>query len=132
MRWGVEQSRNLMTVRAASTVGMPKITDTARKLGVGDYGNYLSFALGAGDTTVSRLVNAYSVLANQGRSVKPTTIDYVEDRNGKVIYRTDNRCVLMGKWDARTGRQPDARPPNRTRQLINPWQPSICRISWKA
>ena len=52
MRWGVEQSRNLMTVRAASTVGMPKITDTARKLGVGDYGNYLSFALGAGDTTV--------------------------------------------------------------------------------
>ena len=37
MRWGVEQSRNLMTVRAASTVGMPKITDTARKLGVGDY-----------------------------------------------------------------------------------------------
>ena len=37
LRWGVEQSRNLMTVRAASTVGMPKITDTARKLGVGDY-----------------------------------------------------------------------------------------------
>ena len=41
-----------MTVRAASTIGMPKITDTARKLGVGDYDNYLSFALGAGDTTV--------------------------------------------------------------------------------
>ena len=37
MRWGVEQSRNLMTVRAASQIGMPKITDTARKLGVGDY-----------------------------------------------------------------------------------------------
>ncbi|MEA3057941.1 MAG: penicillin-binding protein, partial [Sphingomonadales bacterium] len=100
LRWGVEQSRNLMTVRAASTVGMPKITDTARKLGVGDYGNYLSFALGAGDTTVSRLVNAYAILANQGRSVKPTTIDYVEDRNGKVIYRTDNRCAVMGNCDA--------------------------------
>src|SRR4051794_8751610 len=121
MRWGVEQSRNLMTVRAASTVGMPKITDTARKLGVGDYGNYLSFALGAGETTVSRLVNAYSILANQGRSVKPTTIDYVEDRNGKVIYRTDNRCALMGScdgpdWDGK----PMPRPPSRTRQLIDP------------
>src|SRR5207237_7762219 len=34
LRWGVEQSRNLMTVRAASAIGMPKITDTARKLGV--------------------------------------------------------------------------------------------------
>ena len=42
LRWGVEQSRNLMTVRAASTVGMPKITETARKLGVGDY-RQLSF-----------------------------------------------------------------------------------------
>src|SRR4051812_43129813 len=121
MRWGVEQSRNLMTVRAASTVGMQKITDTARKLGVGDYGNYLSFALGAGETTVSRLVNAYSILANQGRSVKPTTIDYVEDRNGKVIYRSDNRCAVMGDcnaadWDGKGM----PRPPNRTRQLIDP------------
>ena len=121
LRWGVEQSRNLMTVRAASTVGMPKITDTARKLGVGDYGNYLSFALGAGDTTVLRLTNAYAMLANQGRSVKPTTIDYVQDRNGKVIYRTDNRCAVMGNcnaadWDGKAM----PRPPSRTRQLLDP------------
>jgi penicillin-binding protein 1A len=121
LRWGVEQSRNLMTVRAAATVGMPKITDTARKLGVGDYGNYLSFALGAGDTTVLRLTNAYAILANQGRSVKPTTIDYVEDRNGKVIYRSDNRCAVMGNcnapdWDGKAM----PRPPSRTRQLVDP------------
>jgi penicillin-binding protein 1A len=121
MRWGVEQSRNLMTVRAASEIGMPKITDTARKLGVGDYQNYLSIALGAGDTTVLRLVNAYSVLANQGRSVRPTTIDYVEDRNGRVIYRSDNRCAVMSNCDA-----PDwdgkamPRPPSQTRQLLDP------------
>ena len=70
MRWGVEQSRNLMTVRAASETGMPKVIDTAKKLGVGEYPNYLSVALGAGETTVARLVNAYAILANQGRSVK--------------------------------------------------------------
>jgi penicillin-binding protein 1A len=121
LRWGVEQSRNLMTVRAASTVGMPKITDTARKLGVGDYGNYLSFALGAGDTTVLRLTNAYAILANQGRSVKPTTIDYVQDRSGKIIYRSDNRCAVMGNcnaadWDGKAM----PRPPNRTKQLLDP------------
>lgn len=120
MRWGVEQSRNLMTVRAASTIGMPKITDTARKLGVGNFGNYLSFALGAGETTVLRLTNAYAILANGGRAVKPTTIDYVEDRNGKVIYRSDTRCALMGNcsasdWDG--GAMP--RPPNRTQQLVD-------------
>ncbi len=121
MRWGVEQSRNLMTVRAASTIGMPKITDTARKMGVGDYGNYLSFALGAGDTTVLRLSNAYAILANGGRSVKPTTIDYVEDRSGKVIYRTDGRCAVMGNCDAPDwDGKPMPRPPSRTRQLLDP------------
>src|SRR3954451_3341927 len=121
MRWGVEQSRNLMTVRVASETGMPKVTDTARKLGVGDFPNYLSIALGAGDTTVLRLVNAYAILANQGRSVKPTTIDYVEDRNGKVIYRSDNRCAVMDNcnaadWDGKAM----PRPPNRTKQLLDP------------
>jgi penicillin-binding protein 1A len=121
LRWGVEQSRNLMTVRAASTIGMPKITDTARRLGVGDYGNYLSFALGAGETTVLRLTNAYAILANGGRSVKPTTIDYVEDRTGRVIYRTDNRCAVMGNckapdWDGKAM----PRPPSRTKQLVDP------------
>jgi penicillin-binding protein 1A len=120
LRWGLEQSRNLMTVRAAANIGMPKITDTARKLGVGDYPNYLSIALGAGDTTVLRLTNAYAILANQGRSVKPTTIDYVEDRKGKVIYRTDNRCALMGNCNAPDWNGgPMPRPPSRTRQLVD-------------
>jgi penicillin-binding protein 1A len=121
MRWGVEQSRNLMTVRAASETGMPKVIGTAKKLGVGDFPNYLSIALGAGDTTVLRLTNAYAILANQGRSVRPSTIDYVQDRNGKVIYRTDNRCAVMGNcnapdWNGKTM----PRPPSRTKQLIDP------------
>ena len=121
MRWGVEQSRNLMTVRAASQTGMPKVIATAKKLGVGDFPNYLAIALGAGDTTVLRLTNAYAILANQGRSVKPSTIDFVQDRAGKIIYRTDNRCAVMGNcnasdWDGKAM----PRPPSRTRQLIDP------------
>ncbi|HEX5238561.1 MAG TPA: transglycosylase domain-containing protein [Sphingomicrobium sp.] len=120
LRWGLEQSRNLMTIRAAANIGMPKITDTARKLGVGDYPNFLSISLGAGDTTVLKLTNAYAILANQGRSVKPTTIDYVEDRNGKVIYRTDNRCAVMGNCNAPDWNGgPMPRPPSRTRQLVD-------------
>ena len=121
MRWGVEQSRNLMTVRAASQTGMSKVVATAEKLGVGKYPSYLSIALGAGETTVSRLVNAYAVLANGGKQVKPTVIDYVEDRSGKLIYRADNRCEQMPgcnapDWDG----QPMPRPPERARQLLNP------------
>jgi penicillin-binding protein 1A len=105
---------------------MPKITDTARKLGVGDYGNYLSFALGAGDTTVLRLTNAYAILANQGREVKPTLIDYVQDRNGKVVMRADSRCQIMNAETGGPCNAPDwdgkamPRPPSRTRQLLDP------------
>ncbi|GAA3995914.1 PBP1A family penicillin-binding protein [Sphingomonas humi] len=122
LRWGVEQSRNLMTVRAASQTGMAKVTDTARRLGVGDYPNYLSIALGAGDTTVLKLTNAYAILANHGRAVIPTIIDLVQDRDGKVIFRTDNRCAIMeGRcnapdWDG--GAMP--RPPSRSRQVLEP------------
>lgn len=126
MRWGVEQSRNLMTVRAAAQTGMEKIVANASKLGVGDYDRYLSIALGAGDTTVQKLTNAYAVLANNGRSVTPTLIDYVQDRNGKVIFRTDNRCQIMepdnggacnaADWDGKAM----PRPPSRQKQLLDP------------
>ncbi|HVL79690.1 MAG TPA: PBP1A family penicillin-binding protein [Sphingomicrobium sp.] len=121
MRWGVEQSRNLMTVRAASETGMQKIVDVARELGLGDYQPYLSISLGAGDTTVLALTNAYAILANHGREVKPSIIDFVQDRNGRVIYRADKRCQVMDNcnaadWDGK----PMPRPPLRTRQLLDP------------
>ena len=121
MRWGVEQSRNLMTIRAAAQTGMPKVIANTKELGVGDYPNYLSIALGAGDTTMLKLVNAYAVLANQGREVRPSIIDFVQDRNGKVIFRTDNRCRVMQGCNARDwdGR-PMPRPPSRQRQLLDP------------
>jgi len=124
MRWGVEQSRNLMTIRTASQTGMEKVVANAAKLGVGTYDRYLSIALGAGETTVQRLVNAYAILANNGRSVTPTIIDYVQDRGGKVVYRTDNRCQVMQAdnggacnaedWDGKSM----PRPPSRTRQVV--------------
>jgi penicillin-binding protein 1A len=86
MRWGLEQSRNLMTVRAANDAGMNNVTETFRQMSIGDYPPYLSFALGAGDTTVLKMTNAYSMLVNQGKELKPTLIDYAQARDGKVIW----------------------------------------------
>ena len=125
MRWGVEQSRNLMTIRAASQTGIEKVVANAAKLGVGNYDRYLSIALGAGDTTVLKLTNAYAILANNGRSVTPTVIDYAQDRNGKVIFRTDNRCQVMEADNGGACNAPDwdgkamPRPPSRQRQLLD-------------
>ena len=119
MRWGLEQSRNLMTVRTANQTGMEKVTKLAKTLGVGDYPNYLSISLGAGDTTVMKITNAFAILANQGRATTPTLIDYIQDRNGKAIYRADTRpcegCNARD-WNGR----PMPRPPLRTKQLMDP------------
>ena len=104
MRWGLEQSRNLMTVRIANDTGMPRVIKTFHNVGIGDYKAYLSFALGAGETTVSRMVNAYSALANNGVQFSGSVIDYVQDRNGKVIWRADDRrCTScnMPEWDGK-------------------------------
>ena len=91
LRWGLEQSRNLMTVRIAYNTGMDKVVAQAKALGVGDYPAVLAIALGAGDTTVARMVNAYSQLFDAGRKKVPTLIDYVQDRGGRVIWRADPR-----------------------------------------
>ena len=119
MRWGVEQSRNLMTVRAATQAGMDKIVDLAKRMGVGDYPPYIAYSLGAGETTVLRMVNAYSMLDNQGRKVNPTLIDYVQDRHGKVIWRADNRpCEGCNAKDWNGQAMP--RPRQRSAQILDP------------
>ena len=102
LRFGLEQSRNVMTVRLAQDVGMPLIGEYAKRFGVyDDLPNYLSYALGAGETTVLRMTTAYSMFANGGRRIKPTLIDRVQDRYGHTIYRHDQReCRACddGKW----------------------------------
>lgn len=119
MRWGVEQSRNLMTVRAASQTGMERVVRTIKAMGIGDYQPYLSFALGAGETTVERMVNAYAMLANQGRQLSPKVMDYVQDRRGKVIWpqrwRACDGCN-MANWDGK----PMPRFGFEGRQVMNP------------
>jgi penicillin-binding protein 1A len=118
MRWGVEQSRNLMTVRAASQTGMVNVVKTIKTMGIGEYPAVLSIALGAGDTTVLRLTNAYAMLANSGRALKPSLIDYVQDRRGKVIFRADPRpCEGCNApdWNGK----PMPRPPVRGRQILD-------------
>ncbi|MBI3435093.1 MAG: penicillin-binding protein 1A [Proteobacteria bacterium] len=92
LRFGIEHSRNVMTVRLAQDVGMPLIAEYAKRFGVyDDLPKYLSFALGAGETSVLRMVSAYSMFANGGRRILPTLIDRIQDRYGHTIYKHDAR-----------------------------------------
>ncbi|WP_375688198.1 penicillin-binding protein 1A [Pseudooceanicola sp. LIPI14-2-Ac024] len=95
LRTGIEKSRNLMTVRLAQEVGMDVVASYAERFGVYDsMGPYLANALGSEETTLYRMVAAYAMFANGGERVEPTLVDRVQDRNGKTIYRHDQRdCV---------------------------------------
>jgi len=119
MRWALEQSRNLMTVRTANQIGMDRVTRMSRRMGVGDFPNYLAVSLGAGDTTVLRMVNAFATFANQGRALTPSLIDYIQDRRGRVIWRADTRPCQGCNGPDWNGR-PMPRPPLRTRQVVDP------------
>ena len=102
LRYGLEQSQNVMTANIANEAGMPNVIKTYERVGIGSYQPYIAFALGAGETTVEKMTNAFSTLANHGRLNDPTVIDYVQDRRGKVIWRADKReCegCNMPEWD---------------------------------
>ncbi|MEI6558023.1 MAG: penicillin-binding protein 1A [Rhodospirillaceae bacterium] len=93
LRVGIEKSRNLMTVRLAEKIGMGKVKAIVEKFGIIDnFQPYLPMALGAGETTVLRMVTAYAMLDNGGKRITPTIIDRVQDRAGKTIYRHDDRA----------------------------------------
>ena len=92
LRTGIEQSRNLMTIRLAEEVGMDTVARYAERFGVyNNMGRYLSTALGSEETTLFKMVAAYSMFANGGERVEPTLVDRVQDRWGKTVYRHDQR-----------------------------------------
>lgn len=103
LREGIEKSRNLMTVRLAQDVGMDKVSEMSRRIGVNkNLPKLLSMSLGAGDTRLLDMSSAYSVIVNGGKKVTPYFIERIQDRNGKTIYKHDDRecpdCNAV-KWD---------------------------------
>ena len=120
LRFGIEKSRNLMTVRLARDMGMPVIAEYSRRFGV--YDNLmpaLSMALGAGETTLLRMVTGYSVLANGGKQVKPSFIDRVQDRYGRTVWRHDERECASCPAREWSGQAEPELVDNRT-QVIDP------------
>ena len=102
MRFGVEHSRNQMTVRLAQDLGMPIITEYAKRFGIyDDLLPVLAMSLGAGETTLIKMATAYCMLANGGREVKSTLIDRIQDRWGRTVWRHDERQCMgctAEKW----------------------------------
>ncbi|MDB4197358.1 PBP1A family penicillin-binding protein [Ascidiaceihabitans sp.] len=93
LRTGIEQSRNLMTIRLAEEVGMDTVANYAESFGVyNNMGRFLANSLGSEETTLYQMVAAYAMFANGGERLEPTLVDRVQDRYGKTIYRHDERA----------------------------------------
>ena len=95
LRTGIEKSRNLMTVRVAQKVGFEQISKITNNFGIyNDVPELLSVSLGAAETTLIKLTNAYCSFVNGGKKVTPIFIDRIQNRRGKTIFNSDERkCV---------------------------------------
>ncbi|MEK9893948.1 MAG: PBP1A family penicillin-binding protein [Pelagibacteraceae bacterium] len=94
-RYGIEKSNNLMTVRIANDIGLNKINNKAKQLGIyKNTANILSSSLGSGETTLLQITSAYGSFVNGGKKLEPTLIDLIQDREGKTIYKNEKLFCL--------------------------------------
>ena len=92
LRMGLEKSRNLMTVRIAQELGIKKIVNFSKQLGIYDNPEeLLSISLGSAETTLLKLTSAYCVFVNGGKKIKPILIDRIQDSEGKTFFNTETR-----------------------------------------
>ncbi len=120
LRIGLEKSRNLMTVRIAQKLGIDKIIDFSKNLGI--YKNLdqlLSISLGSAETTLLKLTSAYSVFVNGGKLVDPIIIDRIQDSQGKTIFNHEKRkCVNCNKISYLSNDYPSIE--NNYKQIFSP------------
>lgn len=120
LRFGVEQSKNPMTVRLATDMGLEQMSEIGERMGV--YDNlppYEAMALGAGETTPLRLVTGYAELVNGGKRVEPILMDRIQNRYGETVYKTDDRLCTGCNTEWSPGLQPPALPDERE-QILDP------------
>jgi penicillin-binding protein 1A len=86
MRQALAESRNAVAVWLAGDVGIGKVIQTARELGIRTpLQPYLSTALGASEVRLLELAGAYRALAS-GLLVEPHVVDRITGASGEVLY----------------------------------------------
>ena len=86
LRYALEQSRNVPTVRLVDQLGVPVVIDYARRVGItSTLPPYLSLALGAAEATLLEITSAYTVFPNQGVRMQPYSTLQVLDREGNLL-----------------------------------------------
>jgi penicillin-binding protein 1A len=86
LQQALEESVNVPTVKLLETVGVERVIDAARRLGIqSPLPTDLTLALGSGDVTLAELTAAYAALANGGVRMEPTAVRHVTDSQGRLV-----------------------------------------------
>jgi penicillin-binding protein 1A len=86
LRYALEQSRNVPTVRLLEALGPKAVIDYARRFGfTNELPPYLSLALGSAEATLLEVTGAYAVFPNQGVRMRPYDVLKVLDREGNLL-----------------------------------------------
>ncbi|HWO56730.1 MAG TPA: PBP1A family penicillin-binding protein [bacterium] len=86
IRYGIRESRNLVSVRLLQKLNIHRVIDLAERMGISTkLLPYPSLAVGSSEVTVFDMTAAYSCFPNGGIRTTPTLIRRITDRNGKVI-----------------------------------------------
>ena len=91
MRSALRMSSNRAAVQLLNTIGIPSAVSYAEKLNVGTPPSVPSLALGASEVTLVSLTAAYGAFADGGIVHEPVLIRRVEDSDGKVLFKSENK-----------------------------------------
>lgn len=81
------RSINSVAVRLGQEMGINRIIETARKMGIkSPLDDTPSLALGASDVNLLEMVNAYSTVADNGMYHEPVLITKIIDKQGHIVY----------------------------------------------
>jgi len=120
IRYGLEQSRNLMTVRLAQAVGMGEVVKTIERFGVAQrLPEQFAIALGAWETSLLKLTAAYAVIADGGKKIDPVMVERIQDRRGKIVFQSDSRECDICKNVPWMNQKPPVMPDSRE-QIVDP------------
>lgn len=92
LRKALQSSYNVSTVRLASELGLRKVVNTIRRFGVNRRPKRVySVVLGSLETHLIDMTKAYAILINGGKAIDMETVEKVQDKYGKTVFRRDRR-----------------------------------------
>ncbi len=102
IRKALEVSRNIPAIKIGRAVGLNKVIETCRTLGINSpMEPVTSLPLGAIGVTPLEMANAYATLANYGWKSEPTVIVRVTDSSGNVLLdNTPKPQLVLEPWAA--------------------------------